>query len=107
VVATPKHGINAPTDDEMEAREQRATDAIDAASATASEAGLDPTAAVEFGPSIHETIRSYIGDHDVDLAVVGTHGRTGFDRYVLGSVTEYLVRTSPIPVLTVRGSTEA
>jgi len=34
--------------------------------------------------------------------VVGTHGRTGFDRYVLGSVTEYLVRTSPIPVLTVR-----
>lgn len=34
--------------------------------------------------------------------VVGTHGRTDFDRYVFGSVTEYLVWMSPIPVLTVR-----
>jgi hypothetical protein len=44
---------------------------------------------------------TYIEEHDIDLVVVGTHGRTGFDRYVLGSVTEYLVRTSPIPALTV------
>ena len=34
--------------------------------------------------------------------VVGTSRRTGFDRYVPGSVTEYLVRTAPILVLTVR-----
>jgi len=40
-------------------------------------------------------------DHDIDL-VVGTRGRMGFDRYVLESVTEHLVRTSPKPVLTVR-----
>ena len=30
--------------------------------------------------------------------VVGTHGRTDFDRYVFAGVTEYLVRMSPIPV---------
>lgn len=37
-----------------------------------------------------------------DLLVVGTHGRTGLSRMLLGSVTERIVRTSPIPVLTVR-----
>jgi nucleotide-binding universal stress UspA family protein len=52
-------------------------------------------------------IRSYVADHDVDLVVVGTHGRTGFDRYVLGSVAEALVRTAPVPVLTVRGPAES
>jgi len=37
-----------------------------------------------------------------DLIVMGTHGRRGISRALLGSVTEYVVRTSDIPVLTVR-----
>lgn len=37
-----------------------------------------------------------------DLLVIGTHGRTGLSRMLLGSVAERIVRTSPIPVLTVR-----
>lgn len=36
-----------------------------------------------------------------DVIVVGTHGRTGMTRLLLGSVTEKLIRLSPIPVLTV------
>lgn len=36
-----------------------------------------------------------------DVLVVGTHGRTGVTRLLLGSVTEKLIRLSPIPVLTV------
>jgi universal stress protein A len=36
-----------------------------------------------------------------DVIVVGTHGRTGVTRLLLGSVTEKLIRLSPIPVLTV------
>ncbi len=36
-----------------------------------------------------------------DLLVVGTHGRTGMTKLLLGSVTEKLIRLSPIPVLTV------
>jgi len=35
-----------------------------------------------------------------DLLVVGTHGRRGFKRALLGSVAEKLVRSSPVPVLT-------
>jgi nucleotide-binding universal stress UspA family protein len=36
-----------------------------------------------------------------DVLVVGTHGRTGMTKLLLGSVTEKLIRLSPIPVLTV------
>jgi nucleotide-binding universal stress UspA family protein len=33
---------------------------------------------------------------------MGTHGRTGLDHYLVGSVTERVVRRSPVPVLTIR-----
>jgi universal stress protein A len=38
-----------------------------------------------------------------DLIVMGTHGRRGFSRLVLGSVTEHVVRRADCPVLTIRG----
>jgi nucleotide-binding universal stress UspA family protein len=37
-----------------------------------------------------------------DLVVMGTHGRTGFKRLMLGSVAEHVVRLSHVPVLTIR-----
>ena len=46
--------------------------------------------------------RARVGD--VDLVAAGTHGRTGLDRYLLGSVATHLVRTSPVPVLVVHGA---
>ena len=58
--------------------------------------------AVEHGVSISDGIRAYVEVHDIDLVVIGTHGRSGFDRFMLGSVTEKLLRRSPVPVLTVR-----
>jgi nucleotide-binding universal stress UspA family protein len=42
-----------------------------------------------------------------DVLVVGTHGHSGLDRMLLGSVAERVVRTSSVPVLTVRGSARA
>lgn len=39
---------------------------------------------------------------DVDVVVMGTHGRTGLDHYLIGSVAERVVRRSPMPVMTVR-----
>jgi nucleotide-binding universal stress UspA family protein len=38
-----------------------------------------------------------------DLIVMGTHGRRGVGRALLGSVAESVLRTSPCPVLTIRG----
>jgi nucleotide-binding universal stress UspA family protein len=50
----------------------------------------------------YKRIREYADDQSADLIVMGTHGRTGVDRYLLGSVTEKVVRTADQPVLTVR-----
>lgn len=65
------------------------------------EAGL--TVVTEIGEgNPHEEILEYVSEHDIDMIIVGTHGRTGFDRAVMGSVAERVVRRSPVPVLTVR-----
>lgn len=47
------------------------------------------------------TLLDYADENDVDLVAMGTHGRTGFDRYFLGSVTEKVVRHAEMPVLSV------
>ena len=46
----------------------------------------------------------FVASADVDLIVMTTHGASGFERAWLGSVTDQLVRQSPVPVLVVRGS---
>jgi nucleotide-binding universal stress UspA family protein len=43
----------------------------------------------------------------VDLIVIGTHGRSGMSRLLLGSVAERVVRTAPCPVLTVHQEASA
>jgi nucleotide-binding universal stress UspA family protein len=60
---------------------------------------------VRYGHPYRE-INAYTDVNDIDLVVMGTHGRSGLERYLLGSVTEKLVRTSRVPVLTVRPSDE-
>ncbi|WP_227379781.1 universal stress protein [Haladaptatus halobius] len=49
-----------------------------------------------------QTILDYIDTHDIDLVVMGTHGRSGLDRHLLGSVAEKVVRHSDTSVLMVR-----
>jgi nucleotide-binding universal stress UspA family protein len=63
--------------------------------------GVAVETAVESGDPA-ETILAYADDVDADVIVVGTHGRSGVKRYVLGSVAERLVRHATCPVLTVR-----
>lgn len=50
----------------------------------------------------HRVINSYAEDNDIDLIVMGTHGRSGVSRQLIGSVTEKVIRTSETPVLTAR-----
>ena len=49
-------------------------------------------------------ILRYAKSANIDLIVMGTHGRTGLARLVLGSVAEAVVRAAPCPVLTVRSA---
>jgi len=63
--------------------------------------GIDADAFVEYGtPS--QTILDFADENDIDLIIMSTHGRTGVDRFLIGSVTEKIIRNSKIPVLTVR-----
>ncbi len=57
---------------------------------------------VEGTPST--TILDYVESHDIDLVTMGTHGRSGLRRFVLGSVTEHVLRATPVPVLATRTS---
>jgi universal stress protein A len=51
-------------------------------------------------PSV--AIIDYARDHDIDLIVMGTHGRGGLVHLVMGSVAERVVREAPCPVLTIK-----
>ena len=87
--------------DEVRTSLRQAEEEATAAVAEAAEAaGVDVVEVVEVGLP-DEVIRDYTGENDVDLVVMGTHGRRGVDRFLLGSVTERVVRGSRVPVLAV------
>ena len=69
----------------------------------AESAGVDVVEGIEEGDPYQEILEYSEG---VDLVVMGTRGRTGVDRYLLGSVTEKVVRTADAAVLTVRNRPE-
>jgi nucleotide-binding universal stress UspA family protein len=46
-----------------------------------------------------EEILKYINAHEIDLVVMGTHGRKGIDKVIFGSVAERVVKSSPVPVM--------
>lgn len=55
----------------------------------------------KLGGSPSSSIVQYANENNIDLIVMGTHGRSGMKRYILGSVAEEVVRNSNCPVLTV------
>lgn len=69
---------------------------------TARAAGVKATSAVVEGSPLERIARA-ARVRRADLIVMGTHGRTGFSRLLLGSVASRVISTSPCPVLTVRG----
>ncbi|AXG10681.1 universal stress protein [Haloplanus rubicundus] len=68
--------------------------------ARAREAGVDATVAVRTGRP-HEAILDYADEAGVDLVTLGSHGRTGVERVLLGSVAERVLRAATTPVLVV------
>ena len=55
---------------------------------------------IEEGP-VWDALQGFLASHPVDFLVVGTHGRTGLKKILLGSVAEEIIRLSPCPVLAV------
>lgn len=92
-------------DDVVDPLEQEGQEVIDEVAEEATDQHVEAVGAVLKGGA-YETILKYVDDEGVDVVVMGTHGRRGLDRALLGSVTERVVRTSDVPVLTVREDDE-
>ncbi|MEF8936584.1 MAG: universal stress protein [Halovenus sp.] len=82
--------------------EQAATNAVEELEASAKSQGITNTETyVDRGKPV-EVILDHIESDGIDAVVMGTDGRRGTERILLGSVAEKTVRSAPVPVLTVR-----
>jgi nucleotide-binding universal stress UspA family protein len=57
------------------------------------------------GGRISDRITAAASEFKADIIIVGSHGRSGLSRVIMGSVSDALVRTAPVPVLVVRRET--
>lgn len=89
-------GLGAATD--------RGTKVLDDAEAIASAAGVraERRLANMSAQRLGETVAGYARDWRADLIVIGSHGRRGIGRLLLGSGAEQILRLAPVPVLCVR-----
>jgi nucleotide-binding universal stress UspA family protein len=77
-----------------------AQDALDQQAKAVAAAGVEHFTAIREG-TVHEVIRDYAKEHDVDLVIVGTHGRSGVAKLMYGSVTERVLKTVHTPIIVV------
>jgi nucleotide-binding universal stress UspA family protein len=82
--------------------EKAARSALEGVVSRARRPGVAMDSSLRQGPPWAEILASAKDGH-ADLIVIGTHGRRGLSRALLGSVAEKVVRTAPCPVLTLRG----
>jgi len=84
-----------------DAAKEAAQERFDEAAELAADAGVPIDTALEVGrPS--RVVVDYADEQGVDHIVMGSHGRKGVSRILLGSVAEAVVRRSPIPVTVIR-----
>ena len=78
-----------------------AEESLAARAAELGKAGVTARFRVSVGVPFEEIVKA-AKDEQADMIVMGTHGRGGLNRLLLGSVAERVIRTAPCPVLTVR-----
>lgn len=99
-------GVDLRSERYAETLESQATQIVDEATESATEESVDTVvSSIEWNASVTNAIQEYADENDVDVVVMSTHGQTGLERYLLGSVTEKAIRTLARPVLTVPAST--
>jgi len=84
-----------------EATRKWAEESIEHWAGTARDKGLKVRTVLRSGVPYREVV-ALATDERADLVLMGTHGRGGLDRALLGSVADRVVRLAPCPVLTVR-----
>ena len=100
--ATGVEGGAAANYDELQRHhENRAEAVLEEARELAADLGVEIETDHVMG-GISRSIVDYADEHDVDHIAIGSHGRTGASRILLGSVAEKVARRSPVPVTIVR-----
>ena len=97
----PKH-----IDAEMEVREKMEKDAKDIlkkAKKRAAEKNIPCESIIHFGRSPHKFIIQEAKGKNIDLIVMGAHGRTGFKKSLMGSVTQKVIGCAPCSVMVIPG----
>lgn len=97
------HAVSVVKPDQSD--EEPASAAVEQVEAAAERRNIPAVTALRHGIP-HEELLSYATDQEIDLVVMGTHGRTGLNRYLLGSVTDRVLRFGDVPVLAVRLGTD-
>jgi universal stress protein A len=105
LVETPLYGeglLNMPAVEQVyDAQRKWTEDALEMRAADLQRRGIKAARRVRTGVPFEEIVK--VADEErADLIVMGTHGRTGLDHFLLGSVAERVIRLAPCPVLTVR-----
>jgi nucleotide-binding universal stress UspA family protein len=91
-----------PDNESIRARQrQEAEKALRARDSVIRELGVAVRWIVREGGPAEAIVRAAVEEH-ADLIVIGTHGRSGLDRLLIGSVADRVVRRAPCPVMTVR-----
>ena len=70
--------------------------------AQARKKGLSLTLKILHDPSVSKAILNYVNSHKFDLVVIGSHGRTGLNRLILGSVANDVTHKAKCPVMVVK-----
>ncbi len=86
----------------LSAATAEANAALDAAKKAIEEAGVPVTTVVGEGHAVHDGIVRAVESTGADLIVMGSHGRRGLEKLVLGSVTQRVLGVAHVPVLVVR-----
>ncbi len=84
-----------------ERSQERGETLLEDVAETAADHGVDCETELVIG-SVARSIVDFLEDGDIDQIVIGSHGRTGASRILLGSVAETVARRSPVPVTIVR-----
>jgi nucleotide-binding universal stress UspA family protein len=101
VADTTRDSVTVVETEVVDALARKGEDIVEEATETLRTLGVDAESDVVQGNPA-PTIVEYADRYDQDLIVMPTHGRQGVSRYLLGSLTEKVVRLSSVPVLTAR-----
>ncbi len=97
---TSRFGGGAEPGEILTTLQEAGEDALDTVRERATEERVSVTGTVASGPPVR-VIMDYVDTNGIDLIVIGTHGRSGVERTLLGSVTENVLRNADSPVFCV------